>query len=169
VPRGRASQHPARYEFDEEEYGRISKLAKLELDDANEDLEDARQALSKTNVSSNGDSQAVHAAEEDEEQNGAHDALSDDDDLREYDLENYDADEVDGVPEGEPDEEEGGNSIFGNIGGLAYYRDSKEDPYLKLPEQGDASDDEEREELQVLPTDNMVLAARIEDEVILPQ
>ncbi|KAK0367225.1 rRNA-processing protein [Friedmanniomyces endolithicus] len=165
VPRGRASQHPARYEFDEEEYGRISKLAKLELDDANEDLEDARQALSKTNVSSNGDSQAVHAAEDDEEQNGADDALSDDDDLREYDLENYDADEGDGVPEGEPEGEEGGNSIFGNIGGLAYYRDSKEDPYLKLPEQGDASDDEEREELQVLPTDNMVLAARIEDEV----
>ncbi|KAK0269391.1 rRNA-processing protein [Friedmanniomyces endolithicus] len=165
VPRGRASQHPARYEFDEEEYGRISKLAKLELDDANEDLEDARQALSKTKVSSTGDSQAGHTAEENEEQNGAHDALSDDDDLREYDLENYDADEVDGIPEGDPDEEEGSNSIFGNIGGLAYYRDSKEDPYLKLPEQGDASDDEEREELQILPTDNMVLAARIEDEV----
>lgn len=55
--------------------------------------------------------------------------------------------------------------MFGNIGGLAYYKDSKQDPYLKLPEQGDASDDEEREELQVLPTDNMVLAARIEDEV----
>ncbi|TKA83881.1 hypothetical protein B0A55_00120 [Friedmanniomyces simplex] len=165
VPRGRASQRPARYEFDEEEYGRISKLAKLELDDANEDLEDARQALSKTNVSANGDAPESDAAGEDEEQNGADEALSDDDDLREYDLENYDADEADVGAEGEPEEDEGGNSIFGNIGGLAYYRDSKEDPYLKLPEQGDASDDEEREELQVLLTDNMVLAARIEDEV----
>ncbi|KAK5713636.1 rRNA-processing protein [Elasticomyces elasticus] len=165
VPRGRASQHPARYEFDEEEYGRISKLAKLELDDANEDLEDARKALSKTNVSTNEDDPKSDAEEDDQEQNGADDALSDDDDLKEYDLENYDDDEVLGGAEDEPEAEENGNPVFGNIGGLAYYKDSKEDPYLKLPEQGDASDDEEREELQVLATDNMVLAARIEDEV----
>ncbi|KAK4952325.1 rRNA-processing protein [Elasticomyces elasticus] len=165
VPRGRASQHPARYEFDEEEYGRISKLAKLELDDANEDLEDARKALSKTNVSANEDDGKSDAEEDDQEQNGADDALSDDDDLKEYDLENYDDDEVLGGAEDEPEAEENGNPVFGNIGGLAYYKDSKEDPYLKLPEQGDASDDEEREELQVLATDNMVLAARIEDEV----
>ncbi|KAK3111661.1 rRNA-processing protein [Teratosphaeriaceae sp. CCFEE 6253] len=166
VPRGRASQHPARYEFDEEEYGRISKLAKLELEDANEDLEDARKKLSKTNVGTNGNGTHGDAADDDDEDDAGEGAVDDDDDdLKEYDLENYDADELNGEDVEELEGDENGNSIFGNIGGLAYYKDSKDDPYLKLPETGDVSDDEEREELQVLATDNMVLAARIEDEV----
>lgn len=42
VPRGHASQFPTKYVFDDEEYERIAKLAKLELDDAKEDLETAR-------------------------------------------------------------------------------------------------------------------------------
>ena len=38
VPRGHAAAFPTKYAFDEEEYARISKLAKLELDDAKEDV-----------------------------------------------------------------------------------------------------------------------------------
>lgn len=42
VPRGAAAAHPTRYDIDEKELARISKLAQLQLDDAKEDLENAR-------------------------------------------------------------------------------------------------------------------------------
>jgi periodic tryptophan protein 1 len=41
VPRGFAAPFPTRYNFDEEEFERIANLAKLQLDDAQEDLEEA--------------------------------------------------------------------------------------------------------------------------------
>lgn len=41
VPRGFAAPFPTKYEFDEAEFDRIAKLAKLQLDDAQEDLEEA--------------------------------------------------------------------------------------------------------------------------------
>ena len=42
VPRGAAATFPERYDIDEDELARISKLAKLKLEDANEDLRDAK-------------------------------------------------------------------------------------------------------------------------------
>ena len=42
VPRGFAAPLPSKYVFDEDEFDRISKLAKLQLDDAKEDLEEAQ-------------------------------------------------------------------------------------------------------------------------------
>jgi periodic tryptophan protein 1 len=48
VPRGYAAAFPTKYVFDEEEYARISKLAKLELDDAKEGLEEAKAELNGT-------------------------------------------------------------------------------------------------------------------------
>lgn len=42
VPRGAAAAHPTRYDIDEKELARISKLAQSQLDDAKEDLENAR-------------------------------------------------------------------------------------------------------------------------------
>ena len=42
VPRGAAAAFPEKYDVDEDELARISKLARLQLDDANEDLEDVR-------------------------------------------------------------------------------------------------------------------------------
>jgi periodic tryptophan protein 1 len=42
VPRGYAAAFPSKYGVDEEELARISKLAKLKLDDAKEDLEIAK-------------------------------------------------------------------------------------------------------------------------------
>lgn len=50
VPRGFAAPFPTRYTFDEEEFKRISELAKLNLDEANEDLEDARNNARGTNT-----------------------------------------------------------------------------------------------------------------------
>lgn len=42
VPRGFAAPFPTKYNFDEEEFQRIADLAKLQLDDANDDLEEAQ-------------------------------------------------------------------------------------------------------------------------------
>jgi periodic tryptophan protein 1 len=42
VPRGFAAPFPSRYQFDDDEYERISKLANLQLEDAKEDLEEAQ-------------------------------------------------------------------------------------------------------------------------------
>lgn len=143
VPRGHAAVYPTRYVFDEEEYARISKSAKLELEDAKEDLEAARQAMSNASIgTAGGDAEATSLQ---------------DDELKEYDMENYDKDE-----DGESEEDDNAG-VLGNIKSLAYHHDNAEDPYITLPEND--SDDEEREELQILATDNLLLAARVEDEV----
>lgn len=42
VPRGVAAQFPTKYNFDQVEYDRIAEMAKLQLEDANEDLEESR-------------------------------------------------------------------------------------------------------------------------------
>jgi periodic tryptophan protein 1 len=42
VPRGFAAPFPTKYEFNEAEFQRISSLAKLQLEEAKEDLEEAR-------------------------------------------------------------------------------------------------------------------------------
>lgn len=50
VPRGFAAPFPSKYQFDEDEYDRISKLANLQLEDAKEDLEEAQaEAEGKSN------------------------------------------------------------------------------------------------------------------------
>lgn len=66
VPRGFAAPFPTKYQFDEEEFARISELAKLQLNEANEDLEEARAKDNKKK------SKGEHA-------NGDKDAISDND------------------------------------------------------------------------------------------
>ncbi|KAI9887060.1 MAG: hypothetical protein M1823_001132 [Watsoniomyces obsoletus] len=138
VPRGAPAQFPTRYEFNEDEYDRISKLAKLQLDDAKEELDEARSADRK---SRNGETKM--------------EVDGDDDDLKEYQLDKYDdeSEEDEGVP----------MSMFGNVKALAYHESNDDDPYITLPK--DEGSDDEREELQILATDNLLLAAKVEDEV----
>lgn len=159
VRRGVAAEFPQKYEVDEAELGRIEKLARLQLQDAKDDLDNAQQRTT-TNEADDEDS-------EDDEDAGAptgiqddlkteiSGAKEDDDDMKEYNLSDYDEDEV--------DETGDKMEMFGNVRSLAYHQAGEEDPYLVLPD-GDDSDNE-REELQILPTDNLVLAAKVEDEV----
>ena len=158
VRRGVAAQFPIKYEVDEKELSRISKLARLQLEDAQDDLA-AAQATAQQSASQNGDSD-----EDDDDQAGAkipneisastHVA---EDDLAEYRLDEYDDDPVD--DEGEK------FAMFGNVRSLAYHAPNEEDPYLVLPQGADDEDEDEREELQILATDNLILAAKVEDEV----
>lgn len=82
----------------------------------------------------------------------------DDDDLKEYDLDNYDDDVA-------KDREAAGMSMgmFGNVKSLAYHESNEDDPYITMKE--NEAEDEDREELQILATDNMLMAAKVEDEV----
>lgn len=52
--------------------------------------------------------------------------------------------------------------MFGNVKSLAYHKPGEKDPYLEFPED---DEDEDREELQILGTDNLLIAGKVEDEV----
>ncbi|KAF4175034.1 hypothetical protein CNMCM8694_009339 [Aspergillus lentulus] len=156
VRRGVAAQFPTKYEIDEDEMNRISKLARMQLEEAQGDLEAAREGKDHDGETMEEDQkeEAQDAMEDDSEEKKGKTSFNDDDDLKEYDLDHYDSDEVD----------EDGEKItmFGNVKSLAYHQPNEEDPYLVMPEE---EEDEEREELQILPTDNLLLAGKVEDEV----
>ncbi|KAH8733108.1 WD40-repeat-containing domain protein [Phaeosphaeriaceae sp. PMI808] len=144
VPRGFAAPFPSKYQFDEDEYDRISKLANLQLEDAKEELEEAQAEAERKSNGTSGKTPKKHDDEDD------------DDDLKEYDLEHYDDDADEGTGDT--------MAMFGNVKNLVFHENDEEDPYITM-KGGDEEDDEEREELQILATDNLVLAGRIEDEV----
>lgn len=153
VRRGVAAQFPTKYDIDEAELGRISKLARLQLEDAQQDLNAAQSRKADSDDSEDEENAVVSTR-----QNGTStQAKHDDDDLAEYNLDEYDNDE-------QPDENGEKFAMFGNVRSLAYHRPGEDDPYLVLPE-GDKDSDDEREELQIFPTDNLILAAKVEDEV----
>jgi periodic tryptophan protein 1 len=160
IPRGHAAAFPTKYVFDDDEYGRIAKLAKLQLEDAEGDLEGAREAENGSNSRSKSKSKeyAMHGPRVKCADVADRDS-DDDNDLKEYDLEHYDSSDNE-----ESDGQRNKMGMFGNIKDLAYHDNDAEDPYITL-EGVQEDDDEEREDMQILPTDNLLLAARIEDEV----
>lgn len=122
----------------------ISEMAKLQLEEAQEDLDEAKDVEKKINKMKEGS---------DDE-----DDIANDEDLKEYDMEHYDD------TDGEEDDASGGKGLamFGNLKSVAYHVPGEKDPYITVdPEE----EEEEKEELRVLPTDNMILAAKTEDDV----
>lgn len=175
VRRGIAAEFPQKYEVDEAELGRIEKLAKLQLRDAQDDLSAAQADEHDDNEEDSDDDEDIEdAGAAISVQKGTANTTSnghatnnsppaDDDDLKEYNLSDYDDDEAEpGATNGQTTSEK--FSMFGNVRSLAYHNAGEEDPYLVLPPGEDDSNDE-REELQILPTDNLILAAKVEDEV----
>ncbi|KAJ6087652.1 hypothetical protein N7467_006566 [Penicillium canescens] len=151
VRRGVAAQFPTKYEIDEAEMSRISKLARMQLEDAKEGLSAAQDEA----MDEDGKDGAAEAMDDDSEKKTKEGADSNEDDvLKEFDMDHYDSDEKD----------EDGEKItmFGNVQSLAYHQPNEADPYLVMPED---EDDEEREELQIMPVDNLLLAGKVEDEV----
>ncbi|RFU76137.1 rrna processing pwp1 [Trichoderma arundinaceum] len=156
VPRGFAAQFPQIYKLDESEFERIAELAKLQLDDAEEDLKEAQE--DGEDVEEEEESKDEEMGEKEEKEEKSEPATKiDDDDLKEYDLEHYDDDNDDDAPAAN-----GSMGMFGNIKSLAYYESNKDDPYITLQ---DDEEDEERQDLQVLATDNLILSAKVEDEL----
>ncbi|OCH83962.1 transducin family protein/WD-40 repeat family protein [Obba rivulosa] len=177
VRRGVATRHPEKYVLDEGELERVSKLQRIELEDARKELERAHKAAISMGKGAEGEEaddidEEEESAWVDEDSDAAPDpdamdqdvpmdqdepsAAADgapkdgkDDDLAEYNLDDYDEDDT--MPAMGP---------FSNIKGLTYYRNNDEDPYITLKEE-----DDEREELEILPTDNLLVSAKTEDEI----
>ncbi|KAA1476216.1 WD40 repeat-like protein [Dentipellis sp. KUC8613] len=164
VKRGVPARHPSKYVLDDKELERVSALAHIELEDAKLELQRAHEAARQMGKGAEGD-EGDDAAEDDEDDwvDEEDDAMDQDDsqqpkasskksgDLSEYKLDEYD-DEDDNKASGP----------FSNIKGLTYYRDNNEDPYITLKED---DEDNEREELEVLPADNMLVTAKTEDDI----
>lgn len=146
IPRGFAAEYPEKYELDEDELNRISELAKLQLEDAQKDLADAKDEENK--MENDNEGQGDDDEEEEEEED-----ITKDEDLKEYDFEHYDDDEE---SEGEP-------FMFGGSKTVTFHQDGEKDPYITLPQAEE--EEEDRQELQIMPTDNLVLAARTEDDL----
>lgn len=176
VPRGFAAPFPKKYTFDEAEFERIAELAKLQLDDAEDDLKEAQEnGADKDGKKRDGDEEMeVDGSKEQQKIKfvgpvplQAHaESLTrtpslDDDDLKEYNLDNYDDEDEDDEAPGKGE----GMGIFGNVKNLAYYENNKEDPYITLTGEGADEEDEDRADLQILGTDNLILAAKVEDEL----
>ncbi|KAI1326189.1 WD40 repeat-like protein [Xylariaceae sp. FL0255] len=159
VPRGFAAPFPSRYDFDEDEFQRIADLAKLQLDDAKDDLEEAQAEEQSDDAEDTKNGETPETSKKDvgvPKESNTEDININDDDLKEYDLEHYDDDEEDAQGQR--------MDMFGNIKSLAYYESNKDDPYITIPDEQDQEDDD-REELQILATDNLLLAAKVEDEL----
>nr|VWP00145.1 Uncharacterized protein [Ganoderma boninense] len=173
VRRGVAAQHPQKYVLDDQELERVSALARIELEDARKELEKAHNAAKSMGKGAEGD-EADDAEEDDESAwvDEDEDAMDEDvpmdqdeqppaegskpsgppgDDLTQYNLDEYDNE--DAMP---------GMGPFSNIKGLTYYRNNDEDPFITLKED---EENQEREELEVLPTDNLIVVAKTEDEI----
>lgn len=128
VPRGFAAQFPTRKELNDEEYERISKLAQIQLDDAKEDLEDAKDGKDgkddedeEMEVDTSAGGVALPKSEGKKEKKKE----KVDDELAEYNLDDYDKEDEEAVA-GQP------LGMFNNIKSLAYYQPGEEDPYITI-------------------------------------
>lgn len=170
VPRGFASEFPEQYELNDEEMERIEAMSKLNLSEAKSDLKEAEEEVEEEEQN-----------EEGVNSNKLKDQIDIDDDLKEYDFEHYDDDEESGEKvvmfpgltnsratyikkvrkgvNGEEDEE--------MIEGVEIEDDEaipeEEEHYLQLPSKEEEL--EQEVELQIYPTDNLILSTRTEDEV----
>ncbi|CCF60762.1 hypothetical protein KAFR_0L01520 [Kazachstania africana CBS 2517] len=152
VPRGYASEFPEKYELNDEEVARIEEMAKLNLGDDYSDEAANDEEQEQLNDDAND-------REENKEANvdGLKNQLEVDDDLKEYDLEHYE------------DSDNGKGQDISMFPGLAnedvkfHAGGEDSDPYITLPTQEEET--EAKQELQVYPSDNLVLATRTEDEV----
>lgn len=187
VKKGVAARHPTKFNVsDDAELERIQKLTNLEFGDAQQQLQEAKEAAmgmgdgdggwqdegdeddddeeddnadpNRTDVTINdeGDATNGHSTAKTGGQAAADDIKMDEDDLAKYNLDTYDEEESKGSAMG----------AFSNIKGLSFYRSNEEDPYITLKDDAEDEDDD-REALEVLPSDNMLISAKTEDEVSL--
>lgn len=175
VKRGVPSRHPVKFNItDEEELARVQKLTNLEFGDAQMQLEQAkREALEMGGEEGGGEEWQDESGDDDggddEEMNTGGEAADaqtnttatataadDPSDLSRYNLDSYDDEQSTGVAMG----------AFSNIRGLQFYKNNDDDPYITLKDDAQ-DDDEEREAMEILPSDNMLISAKTEDEVSL--
>ncbi|CAO1636560.1 unnamed protein product [Parajaminaea phylloscopi] len=178
VKKGAAARHPSKFNIsDDAELDRIQKLTNLEFGDAQQQLEEAKKAAlemgkgdgdwqdedeadSDVDVTVDGEAAetktVAEAAKVEPSADTAKDVAMDEDDLAKYNLDTYDEEESTGIAMG----------AFSNIKGLTFYKSNEDDPYITLKDDKE-DEDEDREALEVLPSDNLLISAKTEDEVSL--
>ncbi|XP_033470245.1 periodic tryptophan protein 1 homolog [Epinephelus lanceolatus] len=143
VARGVAKETPDKVELSQEELQRIIAEAKEELGELaagdEEDDDDEGIACEENPASDTADGAGVPKAEKDE-------GNEEDDELAEYGLDKY-------------DEEDAATASLGDsLAGLTVYSCNDEDPYITIKD----TDQYEREDFQIKPGDNLILAGRAE-------
>ncbi|WFD25018.1 rRNA-processing protein [Malassezia equina] len=149
IARGVAARHPQKHQLDEAELARVSKLTNMELGDAERQLAAASAA-----AAARGEEAAEDGWEDVDEEEAMEEDNADPNDLSRYRLDEYDE---------EPNQSVAMGALSG-IRGLQYFRNNDEDPYITL-KNDPADEEEEREQLEVLPSDNMIVTAKTEDDV----
>ncbi|CAO1630575.1 unnamed protein product [Sympodiomycopsis kandeliae] len=161
VRQGVSARHPVKFNItDEEELQRVQKLTQLEFGDAQAQLEEAKKEALKMGGDEEGwesdgdENEEVDMESEDKKEPEPAQVSTEDDEMAKYNLDNYDEEQSTGVAMG----------AFSNIRGLQFYKNNDDDPYITLKD--DQQDDqEEREAMEILPSDNMLISAKTEDEV----
>ncbi|KAH9080339.1 transducin family protein/WD-40 repeat family protein [Lactarius deliciosus] len=160
---GTSACHPSKQFLNDADIGRIKDIAYIQLEDARTELERANavaHAVSQRDEDSEVDDIKVDDGDDDSAWVDEDDESMDDDamkgivapkrngDLSEHNLDTYD--------------EEDDGPASSAIKRLQLHRDNDKDPYITLKEE---DDELEREENEVLPTDNMLVTAIVEQNV----
>ena len=154
VPRGFASEFPEKYELDDAEIQRIENMANLNLNEV--DVEEAERLAAEEAQEQEGNDEATENSYNNPE--SLRDQADIDNDMKEFEIEEAEYSETDVNGEDV--------TMFPGLSNenVKYHEgENGEDPYLSLPTENEQM--EEKEEMQVYPTDNMVLATRTEDDV----
>lgn len=176
IARGKSLAHPKKYVLDDDEMERVSKMANVQFEDAKAQLERAQRDIARgkdpfaPNTGNDDDEDEDEWKDDDEDDKMDEDgdaAMTEDvtdasktkedpDDLSRYNLDEYDDDDVQAPATA---------GAFSNIRGLAVYQSNQDDPYITIQDDAEKDDEEEREELEVYPTDNLIITAKTEDDV----
>ncbi|KAM9334456.1 periodic tryptophan protein 1 homolog isoform 2-T2 [Symphorus nematophorus] len=141
VARGVAKETPDKVELSQEELQRLITEAKEELGElAAEEEEEEDEGIGEQNPDSNPADIAEVPKDENEE------GREEDDELAEYGLDKY-------------DEEDAVTANLGDsLAGLTVFSSNEEDPYITIKD----TDQYEREDFQIKPSDNLILTGRAE-------
>ncbi|KTG40050.1 hypothetical protein cypCar_00030266 [Cyprinus carpio] len=135
VKRGVAKETPDKVELSKEELQRIISEAKEELGNPGDDEEDEEV---DEGMGSEEASAVPSASQEAKEEK--------DDELAEYGLDKYDEEDI------------ATSNLGDSLAGLTVFGTNEEDPYITIKD----TDQYEREDFQIKPTDNLILAGRAE-------
>jgi periodic tryptophan protein 1 len=173
VKRGIAARFPTHEMLDDENFDKINKLLAGQLENA------------KLNTMNNDHSNDDETNDNDINDDETNDDDGNDDDINEDDINDHDGNSSNDKSEsndiqidanGQPiitennvesiynlstyDKKLSEPQLFSSLKGLQYYKPDELDPYITLPDL-----DEDRDELEILETDNLILTAKTEEDV----
>ncbi|KAM4523523.1 periodic tryptophan protein 1 homolog [Fundulus diaphanus] len=143
VKRGVAKETPDKVELSQEELQRIITEAREDLGDVEGEDEEEDEGIPRDDDPSN------VTADDDDDDLGPKDENDDDeedDELAEYGLDKYD------------EEDTAASNLGDSLAGLTVFSSNDEDPYITIKD----TDHYEREDFQIKPTDNLILAGKAE-------